>query len=709
MRQAVAWCLLGVMTPLAASGYEAVFPGDQWSEKSPQDVGLDAEKLIEARDYALSIGGSGLIVRGGHAVLRWGDQAQRYDVKSTTKSLGATLVGVALLDGKLRLDDLASKYHPTLGVPPESNRATGWINKITIRHLLTQTAGFQKVGGFLPLDFEPGTRWQYSDGGPNWLAECVTLAYGRDCQELMFERVCEPLGIQRADFVWRKNQYRPHEIEGIVRREFGSGVSANVNALARLGLLYLRGGEWSGKRILPAEYVAEAGKPAALVQGLKVAAGDPHAGASSHYGFLFWNNGDGTLKNVPRDAFWSWGLYDSFFFVIPSLDLVVARTSTKSWPRKNPAESPYDVLRPFLEPIVAAAASAKVAAAPAAESRPVRPRANGSIRKELTADELERAKRSPYPPSPVITGITWAPASEIVRQARGGDNWPSTWGADDLLYTTYGDANGFEPFLPKKLSIGVARVSGNPPDIRGENILSPTAEAVGDGERGRKASGMIMLADGTLYMAVRNVGNAQLGWSSDQGRTWKWADWKFETSFGCPTILNFGKANAGARDNFVYVYSQDAETAYERADRMVLARVPNDKLRERAAYEFFVRRKDDGAAVWSADINERGAVFENEGLCYRSSVTYCAPLKRYLWCQTGVGTDPRFAGGFSIFDGPEPWGPWTTVYHTDKWDVGPGETSSLPPKWMSADGRTLHLLFSGDDCFSVRKATLRVK
>jgi len=90
-------------------------------------------------------------------------------------------------------------------------------------------------------------------------------------------------------------------------------------------------------------------------------------------------------------------------------------------------------------------------------------------------------------------------------------------------------------------------------------------------------------------------------------------------------------------------------------------------------------------------------------------VTYCAPLKRYLWCQTGVGTDPRFAGGFSIFDGPEPWGPWTTVYHTDKWDVGPGETSSLPPKWMSADGRTVHLLFSGDDCFSVRKATLRVK
>jgi CubicO group peptidase (beta-lactamase class C family) len=209
-----------------------VFPAKTWSEKSPAELGLDAEKLFEARDYALSIGGSGMIVRGGHVVLRWGEQEQRYDLKSTTKSLDATLVGVALLDNKLKLDDSAIKYHPTLGIPPDTNRQTGWIEKITIRHLLTQTAGFQKPGGYMQLDFEPGTKWQYSDGGPNWLAECVTLAYRRDCDELMFERVCNPLGITRADFVWRKNQYRPHEIDGFPRREFGSGVSANVNALA---------------------------------------------------------------------------------------------------------------------------------------------------------------------------------------------------------------------------------------------------------------------------------------------------------------------------------------------------------------------------------------------------------------------------------------------------------------------------------------------
>lgn len=42
---------------------------------------------------------------------------------------------------------------------------------------------------------------------------------------------------------------------------------------------------------------------------------------------------------------------------------------------------------------------------------------------------------------------------------------------------------------------------------------------------------------------------------------------------------------------------------------------------------------------------------------------------------------------------------------TEKWDVGPGEASSFPTKWMSADGKTCYLVFSGDDAFSVRKVS----
>jgi hypothetical protein len=157
------------------------------------------------------------------------------------------------------------------------------------------------------------------------------------------------------------------------------------------------------------------------------------------------------------------------------------------------------------------------------------------------------------------------------------------------------------------------------------------------------------------------------------------------------------------------VYSHDADSAYAPADRMVLARVPATKILDRHAYEFFKGLDSRNQPVWTAAIAERGAVFSHAGRCYRSGISYNAGLRRYLWSQTLPGDDARFQGGFGVYDAPEPWGPWTTVYYTDRWDVGPGESSAFPPKWMSADGTTLHLVFSGNDAFSVRRATVLLR
>jgi hypothetical protein len=314
----------------------------------------------------------------------------------------------------------------------------------------------------------------------------------------------------------------------------------------------------------------------------------------------------------------------------------------------------------------------------------------------------------PAPRSPIIKDIVWAPVSTIIRKAQGSDNWPLTWANDDALYTAFGDGNGFEPFLPEKLSMGLAKITGDPPNLEGVNLRSATGEAKGDGRNGRKSSGMLMV-DGVLYQLVRNARNSQLGWSSDHGVTWTWADWKFTVSFGCPGFLNFGKNYKGARDEYVYLYSHDADNAYDRADRMVMARVPGNRLREQISFEYFVRLDEKGVPVWSRDIAQRGAVFTNPGKCYRSSMSYDSGIKRYLWCQTGPGSDTRFSGGFTIFDAPEPWGPWTVAFHTEAWDTGPGETMHLPPKWISADGRTIHLVFSGNDCFSVRRGTIQLQ
>ena len=674
------WFAASLFCCALAAGAEA-WPLRNWKMAEPQQVGLDKAQLEKAKDYALTGGGSGVITRGGKLVMSWGDTKKRYDLKSTTKSFGATALGLAIFDGKIALTDKAKKYHPMFGVPPASNAETGLLDKIRILHLATQTAGFEKPGGYTKLIFPPGTKWAYSDGGPNWLAECLTLVYKQDLDKLMFDRVFTPLGITRKDLVWRNNSYRPREINGIPRREFGSGISANVDAMARLGLLYLRDGMWKGRPILPSTFVKQAGTAVPAVVGLPEVDPKNYGNASDHYGLLWWNNADGTLKNVPRDAFWSWGLYDSLIVVIPSLDLVAARAG-RSWKRNWSGH--YDVLKPFLGPMVAAAKE-------------------GSQPSQKASNQASDAP--PYPASNVITGIEWVPASSIVRRARGSDNWPLTWADDDCLYAAYGDGRGFKPFAGSKLSMGLARIRGPADNFTGENLRSPSLERRGDGGKGTKASGLLMVG-GRLYLLARNAGNSQLAWSDDHGRTWTWSDWKFTESFGCPTFLNFGRNYAQARDEFVYIYSHDSGSAYKPADRMVLARARSACLNTREAYEFFAGFGANGEPAWSVDVARLAAVFKYPGRCYRSGISYNSAIKRYLWCQTIPGGDTRYQGGFAIYDASQPWGPWTTVFYTESWDVGPGETSSIPPKWISRDGRTIHLVFSGNDHFSVRQARL---
>ena len=311
----------------------------------------------------------------------------------------------------------------------------------------------------------------------------------------------------------------------------------------------------------------------------------------------------------------------------------------------------------------------------------------------------------PYPPSPLIESIEFDPPDRIILKAEGSDNWPITWGDDDCLYTAYGDGWGFEPKVERKLSLGLAKIIGFPPDFKGVNIRSPTGERTGDGPKGPKASGMLMV-DGLLYMWVRNVGNSMLMWSEDHGLTWR-EGFRFRISFGCPTFLNFGRNYEGARDEYVYIYSQDGPSAYEPYDGVVLARVHKSRIREREAYEFFAGLDEEGRPVWTKEIRERRPVFVFSGHCERLDVVYNPGLKRYLMA---LGFNHK--GGWGIFDAPEPWGPWTTAFFTERWDCGDTHSYRIPSKWISRDGRTFYLVFSGRgryDAFCVRRATVKLR
>ncbi|HEX4611383.1 MAG TPA: serine hydrolase [Urbifossiella sp.] len=689
---------LGLAGPAAGQPFE-------WRSAGPESEGMSREKLDALKDeLAKRKTHTFLVVRNDRVVYEWYAAGHGPTLKHGAASLSkptvaGLAVGVLLTDRKLTLDTPAADLVPAWAGDPRKRR-------ITLRQLGSHTSGLAdaeqdrlphaKLTGWkgdfwkaldppndpftlardqAPVLFEPGTALQYSNPGIGMLGYAATAALKdapqKDVRTLLRDRVMRPIGV--PDPEWSVGYGKTFTVDGLPLVAGWGGGSYTARAVARIGRLLLRGGDWDGQRVLSEEAVRQI-------------TGD--AGLPGHCGMGFWTNADGRYAHIPRDTYYGAGAGDQLLIVVPSLNLVVVRNGETLAPEpKNPKdvfEAFHDArVKILFEPVVAA-----------------------------VTDRPAGAGAAPYPPSRVITGITWAPAAAIVRRARGSDNWPLTWADDDRQYTAYGDGQGFEPFRPMKLGLGLARVEGAAADFRGENIPSPTGEQLGDGARGKKASG-ILCVGGVLYLWARNAGNAQLAWSRDHGRTWEWADWKLTTSFGCPTFLNFGKDYAGARDGWAYVYSHDADSAYRPADRMVLARAPKEKLADRGAYEFFAGLDGQRQPRWSKDVADRGAVFTDAGRCYRSGATYNAGLNRYLWVQITPGTegkkpDTRFEGGFGVYDAPEPWGPWTTVYHTEKWDVGPGESASFPTKWMSADGRTVRLVFSGDDHFSVREARFTI-
>ena len=660
-----------------------------WAVTKPEAEGLSSARLVALKErLAAKNTKSLLIIRNDAIVYEWYSPDHAASKPHYTASMAKAIVGglsfgVALTDGRISLDDPAAKYVPQWSADRQKRR-------ITLRHLGSHTSGLDdaEAGGLphvqlsgwqgdfwkrleaprdpftisrdlTPVLFSPGEKFQYSNPGIAMLTYAVTASLRGsewpDIRTLLRDRVMRPIGVAEGE--WSIGYGRTFTVDGLPLVGAWGGGGYTARAVASVGRLMLRGGDWDGARLLSEAAVGQ------ITQD---------AGTPGHGGIGWWSNREGKYPTLPRDAFWGSGAGHQVLLVIPSRRLIAVRNGASL----GDGLEHHDMLNAELfSPLL----------------------------ETIDPDPVER--KPPYPPSAVISGIEWAPANTILRHADGSDNFPLTWGDDDALYSAYGDGWGFDPGVPEKLSLGLVRITGGAGDPVGTNLRSPTVEQKGDGPKGRKASGLL-LVDGVLYLWARNGGNSQLAWSADRGRTWTWSDWTFTVSFGAPTFLNYGRNYAGARDAFVYVFSHDADSAYVAADRMVLARVPKNRIRDRASYEFFAGLDTQRRPMWTKDISKRGAVFTFPGSCYRSGISYNAGLKRYLWSQTLPGTDARFRGGFGVYDAPEPWGPWTTVYFTNLWDVGPGETSSFPSKWISADGRTAHLVFSGADAFSVRRGRL---
>jgi D-alanyl-D-alanine carboxypeptidase len=135
----------------------------------------------------------------------------RYSIGSISKQFTAAAILMLVEQGKLSLDDPVAKYIPNL------TRA----KEVTIRQLLSHTSGYQDywpqdyVPPFMaqpitaekimdlwarkPLDFDPGTRWQYSNTNYVIAGVIVEKVSGKPLLDFLQERVFAPLGMQRVD------------------------------------------------------------------------------------------------------------------------------------------------------------------------------------------------------------------------------------------------------------------------------------------------------------------------------------------------------------------------------------------------------------------------------------------------------------------------------------------------------------------------------
>lgn len=242
-------------------------------------------------------------------------------IYSCTKSALSALFGFALQDGSVRsLEQPISDFFAgkAFAGPKEEERWSG----IRIRHLLTMTPGFDwpdfdkpykpfrassdPIGFVLtrPLRHEPGEAFTYNSGASHLLSAILTQATGMPAHRYGKERLFEPLGFRAVRWSAR---------DGIC--EGGTGMALYGHDLAKLGALYMQGGLWEGRRLLPEEWISESTRmhhKALLHYKPPVYGG---------YGYHWWCSPK--AHNGCADSYFAFGHGGQYLLVVPEAELVI--------------------------------------------------------------------------------------------------------------------------------------------------------------------------------------------------------------------------------------------------------------------------------------------------------------------------------------------------------------------------------------------------
>jgi CubicO group peptidase (beta-lactamase class C family) len=223
---------------------------------------------------------------------RDGQRERLRDVQSVEKSALSALAGNAIANLDQPVVEIVPEWR---GLNPDPRAAN-----ITVRHLLTMTSGLEARNKLppaqvwaRPLASNPGERFAYGDATIPVLAAVVEKAAGMPIADYARQKLVQPLGMAEPGYA-RTLQLRTID-------------------LAKLGQLFLRNGEWEGRQVVPADYVAAATRPQN--------AGGPPVGMQ--YGYMWWI----TPAEAPRRTFMASGWGGQLSWVYPPQELVVAMTS----------------------------------------------------------------------------------------------------------------------------------------------------------------------------------------------------------------------------------------------------------------------------------------------------------------------------------------------------------------------------------------------
>ena len=353
----VTLCLCAaVVSYVAAAAQSAAYypPAGQWARKTPAEVGMDAAKLNAALEFAKAretawprdfstqekifgsllgpipktrAGTSALVIRHGYIVGEFGETSDVAPTYSVAKSMLATLVGIAVRDKLItNLDAPVGLQVKDGGYDSRQNMKVTWRNHLQQesewegemwgkKHDFVGTAAFGD-GERKPRDLqEAGTFYEYNDVRINRFALSLLRLFKKPLPEVFRDEVMNVIGASNTwQWIPYNNSYadvdgkKMPSVSGGTR--WGGGVWINAMDMARFGYLWLRGGKWGDRQIIPAAYVKEALTPA-------------KAKNSPDYGFLWWLNTRGGAKTLPANSFQAQGAGSNTIFVSPDHDLLI--------------------------------------------------------------------------------------------------------------------------------------------------------------------------------------------------------------------------------------------------------------------------------------------------------------------------------------------------------------------------------------------------